>query len=88
LHSFFPQREELLLSVVAPLLPEICRVPKTIDWIRSHLTRAYLECIYGQLANVHLVCDQVEWYLQGKFPCGWSVLSEEAFPHEAKTIVF
>ena len=86
--SFASQRDELLETIVMPLIPGNCREPKVVEWIRSHLTRAYLECIYGPLADIYLVCDQVDWYLQGRFPCGWNVATEEAFPGEANTVVF
>lgn len=86
--SFAPARDELVERVISPLVPEDCRSPKIVEWIRSYLTRAYLECIYSQFAEVHLVCDQVEWYLRGRFPCGWMVKDEISFPDEAVTIIF
>ncbi|HET6425520.1 MAG TPA: hypothetical protein VFG20_17660 [Planctomycetaceae bacterium] len=85
--SFTPARDELVEQIVSPLVPESSRL-KIANWVRSQLTGAYLECVYSQFAEVHLVCDQVEWYLQGRFPCGWMVKDEISFPDEAVTIIF
>jgi len=85
--TFSTERDELIDSVVAPLVPAQFR-QKVVEWIRSHLTSAYLECAYSSLADVHLVRDQMAWYINGRFPCGWNVANEESFPNEAATIVF
>jgi hypothetical protein len=57
-------------------------------WIRSHLTSGYLECIYGQLVEISLVRNQMQWYFQGHFPCGWDCPSEVGFPDEATIVVY
>jgi hypothetical protein len=85
--SFAPHRDELLERVVSPLVPGGCR-QSVVEWIRSHLTSAYLECIYSKLSDIHLVRDQIEWYLRGRFPCGWLVKDEASFPNEAITVIF
>lgn len=84
---FTPGRDKLMEDIVAPLIPEQFR-PKVVEWIRSHLTSAYLECAYSSLVEVHLVREQVAWYINGRFPCGWNVNNEESFPNEAVTMVF
>jgi hypothetical protein len=85
---FAPSINMLMTDKVDMSIPVECNAPRARDWIRSQLTRAYLECVYSPLSNTHLMCDQVEWYLKGHFPCGWLVSAEEEFPDDAITILF
>lgn len=86
--SFGPALDELMAGPVAAALAPEARTPGVAEWIRSQLTRAYLECVYSPLSQVRLVSDQVDWYLAGHFPCGWIVEEEPAFPDRAVAIVY
>jgi hypothetical protein len=86
--SFGPALDELLAGPVTSALPPEARMPGALEWIRSHLTRAYLECVYSPLHDISLVRNQVMWYSQGHFPCGWLVDEEPAFPSHAMTVVY
>ena len=88
IESFGFALDELIASpVTAALPPEVC-TPGVKEWIRSHFISAYLECIYSPLSDVRLVCNQIEWYLAGHFPCGWFVEKESGFPDLAVTVVY
>jgi hypothetical protein len=86
--SFGPALDDLIAGPVTTALPPEARTPGVMNWIRSHLTSAYLECAYSSMSNVDLVRNQVEWYMLGHFPCGWFVGEESAFPHSAVAIVY
>lgn len=88
IQSFTPSIDDLLHKSVLPSLPSHVERPVILDWIRSHLTSAYLEVAFSGIADVELVCDQVRWYLDGHFPCGWFVPNEEGFPNDSITVVF
>jgi hypothetical protein len=86
--SFGSALDKLLAGPVTAALPNEARIPGVLEWIRSHLTRAYLERVYSPLSEVRLVTHQVEWYLTGHFPCGWYVEKASAFPDRALTVVY
>lgn len=86
--SFGPALDELVGGPVTASLPPDARTPGVMEWIRSQLTRAYLECVYAPLSDVQLVCDQVDWCVLGHFPCGWFVDAESGFPSRAVTVVY
>lgn len=83
----FSAERDALVARVSELVPEPFR-EKIGDWIRSHLTSAYLECVYRPFCDVHLVSDQMTWYLKGRLPCGWDVATEEGFPNESVLVLF
>lgn len=88
IESFAPVRDDLMIGSIVPAIPPDYRTVDVFDWIRSQLTRAYLECVYSPISDIRLACRQLEWYLKGRFPCGWRVETEDGFPHLAMTVVF
>lgn len=86
IRSFSVQLDDLVLGF-SKRIPEIYREDIGL-WIRSHLTSAYLECIYCPLVEVKLVRNQMQWYFRGHFPCGWDCPSEKAFPDDSTIIVY
>lgn len=85
--DFTPSREKLLNDHVLPAVSPDVNQQVILDWVRSQLTRAYLEIAYSEVSEIHLVCDQIEWYLSGHFPCGWYVPNQESFPKDAITLI-
>jgi hypothetical protein len=86
--SFCSALDALIAGPVTAALPHEAPTQGVVNWIRSHLTRAYLECVYSPLIDIQLVRNQVDWYLAGHFPCGWHVDEEAAFPGRALTVVY
>ncbi len=86
--AFDPAIKELINGPIKAALPPKVGTPAIKKWIRSHLGRAYVECVYFPLSNMRLVYDQVEWFLKGHFPCGWFVAKPSAFPEHAMTVVY
>ena len=86
--SFGPTLDDLIAGTIKSAVPPETRTPAVLKWIRSSLTRAYLECVYSPISDVKLARSQLEWYLAGHFPCGWYVEEEAAFPDHAVTILF
>jgi|GEM_PF-2972415 len=86
--SFGSAIDGLLLGPVTASLPAEVRTKDVMDWVRSDLTGAYLECVYSHQSDVRLALDRVEWYKAGHFPCGWFVEEESAFPEHAVTVLY
>ena len=86
--AFDPAIKELINGPIKAALPPKVGTPAVKKWIRSHLGRAYVECVYFPLSKMRLVYDQVEWFLKGHFPCGWFVEKPSAFPDRAVTVVY
>lgn len=56
--------------------------------IQSQIVGALLECCFGDCVEMRLFRNQIEWYIEGRFPCGWTVDAPEEFPAGAVLKVF
>jgi hypothetical protein len=88
IRSIAPVVEAIIHEKVELSIPMELRSSRIREWVKSQLTRAYMECAYSSISSVELVCGQIEWYLKGHFPCGWLVSAEDEFPAKATTVLF
>jgi hypothetical protein len=86
---FLPIVEKLLRSAVEPKIA-IRPVPESIlNRIQGQLLGALQEAAYLDCHHeIRLFRDLVEYYSQGRLPCGWMVDSPNDFPNNMHVIVF
>ena len=86
--SLLPPVTDLLQSKILTRMPAAVASGKVRDWIQSQLISALLEMHYADFAEVRLFCKQIEYYLEGHFPCGWCVNAPEDFPHHSVVVIY
>jgi hypothetical protein len=83
-----PHVEQLLRDKLGTRAGAPPLTPRATEWIQSQLVGALLECCYADVADVRLSRNQMDLYVAGHFPCGWTVGAPEEFPARAILLVY
>lgn len=81
--------EPIVQSLVRPALPRMDDQQVILETVMGHLTGALMECEYRDCApEFPLFCSLIDYYGEGRFPCGWICGSEEEFPDERLLLLY
>jgi len=80
--------QQLLKNTILPSVPEVVFPQKAQEWIQSQLIGAAMELAYRDVVISDLSLSIMDLFQRGKFPCGWSVKSEDEFPCQAIMYIY
>ena len=76
-----------LAEIARPHFPESAPLDIS-DWVQAQFMGVVLEIYYERYFESTIYRDQAQHYLDGRFPCGLSVDSEDAYPDSVVIMVF
>jgi hypothetical protein len=81
--------EPIVESLVRPALAMMDDQQSILETVMGHLTGALMETEYWDCApEFQLFQSLIDYYAEGRFPCGWICGSEEEFPDERVLLLF